>query len=96
MSKEPVAFMKRAEVEIMLKKEKEMASASTFGLDIKPPYPVEIEAKVILLDTSSHNSRSLMEEKGICVRACCVFPCFCMFFLREFSSVSQINCYPKW
>lgn len=35
----------RGEVEVMLKKEQEKASASTISLDLKPPYLVEVGAK---------------------------------------------------
>lgn len=42
---EEPAFMTRVEVEVMLKKEQEKASASTISLALKPPCLVEVVAK---------------------------------------------------
>lgn len=40
ISEAPLAFMIKAKVELILKKEKEKASLSTIRTDLKPPYEV--------------------------------------------------------
>lgn len=47
-AKELEALMTRAEVEAMLEREKEKASISTFGLDLQPPYLLEVMGNLIL------------------------------------------------
>lgn len=74
-SKEPSAFMIRIEVETMLKKEKEKTFASTFDLDLKAPYPLEVAAKFCPSGHVVHNSRSSQKE-GKHTKGCCVVPQF--------------------
>lgn len=57
----------------MLKKEKEKASTSTIGLDLKPPYLLEVAENLILLDFLYHNFDKWWEEKEY-VRACRAIP----------------------
>lgn len=65
MLEEAASFMTRTEVEAMLKKEKEKASASTVDLVLKPHYRVVIEAKPYL-----------RKEGKKYERTCGVFPQF--------------------
>lgn len=62
---EPTVFKTRAEVESMLKKEKEKASVTSACIDLNPPYPVEIAAKPYPSGTWCLSSRSLMAVRAI-------------------------------
>lgn len=61
---EPIAFMTRPKVEVMLKKWQEKASASLINLDLKHPNPAKIVAKPYIADIWLHNSRSSMSEEA--------------------------------
>lgn len=56
-------FMTKSEVEVMLMREKEKAYVSSIGLDLKPPYVVEVCQNLIKRDMSLHNSRSFTLEE---------------------------------
>lgn len=70
-SKEPSAFMIRIEVKTLLNKEKEKTFASTFGLGLKAPYPLEVEAKFCPSGHVVHNSRSLTKRRETHERMLC-------------------------
>lgn len=60
VTEEPTIFMTRLEVEVMLKREKEKAYASS--MDLKPPYSTEVAAS---RTTNCPNSRSLTARRTI-------------------------------